>query len=110
MIPEKREQIFERGDRIYMTAPVQVFTPTEQSVEEYAFAQQVKSQAPNDNIVWLKGQYVEADSPNLNGAQWTAEEIAIKSLTPMLMPVTVMHDPRTAVGTIADVQLLTPEK
>jgi hypothetical protein len=28
----------------------------------------------------------------------------------MLMPVTVMHDPRTAVGTIADVKLLTPEK
>jgi hypothetical protein len=28
----------------------------------------------------------------------------------MLMPITVMHDPRTAVGTIADVKLLTPEQ
>jgi hypothetical protein len=109
-LPDRREQIFERGDRIYMTAPVQVFTPQDQQVEEYAFAAQVKKTAPNENIVWLKGQYVEADNPNLNGAQWRADEIAIKSLTPMLMPVTVMHDPRTAVGTIADVQLLTPEK
>jgi hypothetical protein len=40
---------------------------------------------------------------------WTAGELGIKSLTPMLMPVTVMHDPRTAVGAIADVKLLTPD-
>jgi hypothetical protein len=109
-LPEKAEQIFERGDRIYMTAPVQVFEPAREQIEEYAFASQVASSAPNENIVWMKGQYVEADRPNLNGAQWTAGELAIKSLTPMLMPVTVMHDPRTAVGTIADVKLLTPEK
>jgi hypothetical protein len=41
---------------------------------------------------------------------WTAGELAIKGLTPMLMPVTVMHDPRTAVGAIADLALRTPEK
>jgi hypothetical protein len=41
---------------------------------------------------------------------WTAGELGIKSLTPMLMPVTVMHDPRTAVGAIADVALRTPDK
>jgi hypothetical protein len=102
--------IFERGDHVYLTTPVKVFKPTETQIEEFAFASQVKSNAPNENIVWLRGKYVEADNPNLNGAQWTGEELAIKSLTPMLMPVTVMHDPRTAVGTIADVKLLTPEK
>lgn len=104
------QQTFERGDRFYMVSPVQVFTPTEQQLEELAFATQVKKTAPNENIVWFKGQYVEADNPNANGAQWKADELAIKSLTPMLMPVTVMHDPRTAVGTIADVKMLTPEK
>ncbi len=37
---------------------------------------------------------------------WLNDELALKALTPMLMPVTVMHDPRTAVGTIADCKLI----
>ncbi len=108
LVPQ--QQTFERGDKIYLVAPVQVFTPTDQQMEEFAFATQVKRNAPNENIVWFRGQYVEADNPNANGAMWKADELAIKSLTPMLMPVTVMHDPRTAVGTIADVKMLTPDK
>ncbi len=104
------QQTFERGDRIYLVAPVQVFTPTDAQMEEFAFSTQVKKNAPNENIVWFRGQYVEADNPNANGAMWKSDELAIKSLTPMLMPVTVMHDPRTAVGTIADVKMLTPDK
>lgn len=111
VIPEAATQtIFERGDHLYMTTPVSVFTPSDQQMEELAFKSAVKKTAPNDNIVWLRGQYVEADHANLNGAQWRASELAIKNLTPRLMPVTVMHDPRTAVGTIADTKLLTPEK
>lgn len=102
--------IFERGDKIYMTAPVQVFQPTATQIEEFAFADKLKKDAPNDHILWLRGQYVEADNANMNGAQWRAGELALKQLTPMLMPITVMHDPRTAVGTIADVVLFTPEK
>lgn len=105
-----RQGIFERGDHVYLQTPVQIFKPSTDQIEEFAFSKAVKQNAPNENLVWLKGQYVEADNANANGAQWAAQELAIKSLTPMLMPVTVMHDPRTAVGTIADVKLLTPEK
>jgi hypothetical protein len=96
--------IFEQGDHIYITTPVRRITPSDAQIEEFAFSNAVKKRAPNDNIVWFAGQYVEADKPNANGAQWTAKTLKVKSLTPMLMPVTVMHDPRTAVGTIADVK------
>lgn len=102
--------VFESGDRIYLVAPVSPFQPGETDIGEFAFAETLKSQAPNENLLWLKGNYVEADRPNLNGHQWTEGELAIKSLTPMYCPVTVMHDPRTAVGLIADTRLLTPEK
>jgi hypothetical protein len=105
-----RERVFEQGDHIYITAPVQLWTPNDQQLEELAFADSVAKMAPNEHIVWFRGQYVEADNPNANGAQWTSGELAMRSLTPMLMPVTVMHDPRTAVGVIADAKLLTPEK
>jgi hypothetical protein len=114
---------FEKGDKIYLVGPVQkIGTPTDEEIQRFAFGGEVKQEeerertaaehrkdlAPNPHIVWMSGQYVEADIPNGNGDQWTAEGLAISKLTPMLMPVTVMHNLRTAVGTIADVRLLTP--
>src|SRR4029077_20553343 len=68
----------------------------------------MKTIAPNPNILWLQGQYVVGDKPNLNGAMWLGEERAIKSLTPNFMPVSVMHDPSTAVGLIADTKPILP--
>lgn len=103
-------QVFERGDHYYFVAPVSPLDPSQNELEEWAFAEQLKNAAPNEVLLWLRGQYVEADRANRNGQMWTANELAIKSLTPMFMPVTVMHDPRTAVGLIADIALLTPEK
>lgn len=99
----------EHGDHIYITCPVGPYLPDQAEIETFAFASDVRSAAPNPKILWLKGQYVEADAANRNADQWTAGELAIKKLTPVLMPITVMHDLRSAVGTIADAKLLTPE-
>jgi hypothetical protein len=104
-----RAHAFERGDKIYLTTPLTIVKPSESEISEYAFASSVKSKAPNENLGWVQGRYVEAGRSNLNKAMWLSDELALKSLTPMLMPVTVMHDPRTAVGTIADCKLLTED-
>ena len=110
-LPEVQAQarVWDQGDHLYITAPLQLWTPDVSQIEELAFVDTVRNMSPNENIVWLRGQYVEADNPNANGAEWTAGELSIKALTPRLMPVTVMHDPSTAVGVIADAKLLTPE-
>jgi hypothetical protein len=106
--------LFEEGDRLYLVGPLAPQTPSEQQIEEYAYGRdllaQQKQQAPNEHLAWFAGHYVSADGPNLNGAAWTSGELAVKKLTPMFMPVTIMHDPRTAVGLIADTRLLTPDK
>jgi uncharacterized protein with FMN-binding domain len=102
-------RIQEHGDHIYITTPVALFAPDEAEIEGMVFAKDLRSLAPNPNILWLKGQYVEADQANRNADQWTAGELAIKQLTPVLMPITVMHDLRSAVGTIADAKLMTPQ-
>jgi len=102
--------IFERGDSVFIVAKVSPFEPGQNEVEEYAFADQLRRMAPSEHIMWLRGQYVEADNPNANGQMWSGEELSIKALTPNFMPVTVMHDPRTAVGLIADTKLLVPDK
>ncbi len=105
-----RTHCFERGDRVYITTPLTIAKPSEGQIEEFAFASAVKKMAPNDNLGWLQGRYVEAGKANLNNAMWLTDELALKALTPMLMPVTVMHDPRTAVGTIADCKLIDDER
>lgn len=102
--------IFERGDTIYLVSPVSPISPTSEEIEELAFAKDLMEQAPNPKIKWLRGEYVSADTPNRNGQVWQADDIAIKSLQPTFMPVTIMHDVRTSVGLIADTRLLTPEK
>jgi hypothetical protein len=103
---------FERDDKIYLVAPVVPHRPTQNEIEEYAFGKtlvdDLKRSAPNENIAWFGGHYVEADQPNLNGAMWLGDDLAIASITPVMMPVTVMHDPRTAVGVIAHAELLLP--
>jgi hypothetical protein len=103
---------FERDDKIYLIAPVVPHRPTQNEIEEYAFGKtlvdDLKRSAPNENIAWFGGHYVEADQPNLNGAMWLGDDLAIASITPVMMPVTVMHDPRTAVGVIAHAELLLP--
>jgi hypothetical protein len=104
-----KPHVFERGDKLYIVSPVAPFEPGQEEISEFAFAQDLKKVAPNDNILWLQGNYVEAENPNANGQTWSEGELAIKSLTPMFMPVTVMHDPSTAVGLIADVALKTPD-
>lgn len=103
-------QIFERDGAIYLVAPVAPITPGESELEHFAFADRLKEMAPNENLMWLRGNYVEAENANRNGHVWTAGELSIKSLSPMFMPVTVMHDPRTAVGLIADTALKVPER
>jgi hypothetical protein len=105
-----KSTVFERGDRLYIVSEVSPIRPTDEEIAEFAFSQELMKQAPNPAIKWLQGQYVEADKPNRNGQQWTEGEVAIKSLTPMFMPVTVMHDTRSAVGLIADTRLQVPER
>ena len=101
--------ILDRNSKLYLTTKVSVVEPTDEEVAGYSFAESVKSSSPNDSILWLKGEYVQGDAPNKNGQMWTSEELSIKSLTPKLMPVTVMHDFNTAVGVIADTKLFDGE-
>lgn len=102
--------VFERNGKLYIVGSLAPIAPTSDQLSEFAFATELRSQAPNEHILWLKGQYVEGDRANKNGQYWGSNELAIKSLTPRLMPVTVMHGARDVVGLIADTKLLLPEQ
>jgi hypothetical protein len=106
----KDTHVFEKGELVYLVAPVATFDYSDKDIEEFAFAEDVRRMAPNENLLWLHGQYVEAGKTNENGQTWTHENLEIASLSPVLMPVTVMHDQRSAVGLIANSKLLTPAR
>lgn len=99
--------VFEKSDVLYIVAPVAPLANIDG--EEVAFADEIRKMAPSDHMGWLRGQYVEAERPNANGQAWGTDTLEIASLTPRLMPVTIMHDLNTAVGMIADTKLLTVE-
>jgi hypothetical protein len=106
--------VFEQGDHLYVVSKVVEAAPVASAIEEYAFGKDIiaglRAKAPNEHLAWFGGHYVEGGSANRNGAMFLSEELAIKSLTPVFCPVTVMHDPRTAVGLIADIRLsMSPE-
>lgn len=105
----KKPMAFEQGDTLYIVSPVTPITPSASDIEAYAYGTSVvndlRKKAPNEHIAWFGGHYVAAGQPNKNGAMWLSDELALKALTPMFMPVTVMHDPRSAVGVIADLRM-----
>lgn len=104
------QHFFEKDNHFYITTPLEVTEVSEGEVEAFAFADQLREENPNKNILWLRGSYVEADRPNTNGDTWESFTLEDSQRTPRLMPVTVMHDMESAVGVIADVQLRTPHK
>jgi len=99
-----------QNGRLYLNSPLRVFEPSEDEISSFQFAHSAMQTAPNEKILWLQGEYVDGDVPNRNGQMWTSDEVSIKSVTARLMPVTLMHDMRTAVGVIADTRLATGEQ
>lgn len=103
--------IHEFDDRFYIVTPVYEQIPEAGMVAQFdqellAGLDILKEKAPNPHLLWMQGRYVEADKANDNGHLWTAGDLAIAALTPNLTPVTVMHDPSTAVGMVADARMV----
>lgn len=99
----------QNNGKLYLNSPLRVFEPTTDELSSFQFAQSAMQSAPSEKIIWLQGEYVSGDAPNRNGQMWTSDEVSIKSVTARLMPVTMMHDFRTAVGVIADTRLAVSE-
>lgn len=97
--------VFERNNHIYLNTSLKVFKPSESEISSFQFANAAMQTSPNEQILWLQGEYVSGDEPNKNRQLWSSEEVSIKSVTARLMPVTIMHDFKTAVGVIADTRL-----
>lgn len=58
--------------------------------------------AINQGFTYLRGRYVEADSPNLNGAMWTTEDLQMGAPTVAGGPLNWLHQDHKIIGALVD--------
>lgn len=60
----------------------------------------------NEGFTYLRGRFVEADSPNRNGALWTTDDLQIGEATVAGGPLNWLHDDMKIVGSLLDGRLV----
>lgn len=60
----------------------------------------------NDGFMYLHGRFVEADTPNGNGALWTTEDLQLGASTVAGGPLNWLHDERKIIGTLLAADLV----
>lgn len=63
----------------------------------------------NDGFMYLHGRFVEADTPNGNGALWSTADLQLGAETVAGGPLNWLHDDRKIIGTLLDGNLVTRE-
>lgn len=64
----------------------------------------------NPDIMWISGNFVEADTPNSNGQLWTAADLQMSEYTIRYAPLNVAHRFRHPVGFFADTRTVQLER
>ena len=86
--PERAFVLHAKSGRTVITGPVR----------EVAMA--------NAGFTYLRGRFVEADSPNANGAMWTTADLELGQNTVAGGPLNWLHDDRMIIGSLLDGQLV----
>lgn len=64
----------------------------------------------NDGFMYLKGRFVEADTPNSNGALWTTDDLQMGAPTVAGGPLNWLHQETKIVGALLDGALVAGER
>lgn len=60
----------------------------------------------NAGFTYLRGRFVEADAPNLNGAMWTSDDLELGQTTVAGGPLNWLHDDHQIIGSLLDGRLV----
>ncbi len=61
---------------------------------------------PNPHMLWLAGRLVGAETPNRNGALWSAGDLQMGQPTVAHGPVNWLHEARHVIGSIAEARFI----
>lgn len=64
----------------------------------------------NAGFMYLAGRFVQADTPNLNGALWTTEDLELAEGTVAGGPLNWLHDENQIIGTLLQAELVANTK
>lgn len=100
------------------STPVETGGPSPVVETEKAFVVQAKSgrtvitgpvreiAMANAGFTYLRGRFVEADTPNSNGAMWTTADLELGQNTVAGGPLNWLHDDRQIIGSLMDGSLI----
>jgi hypothetical protein len=60
----------------------------------------------NEGFTYLRGRFVEADTPNRNGAMWTTDDLQMGEATVAGGPLNWLHQERHIIGSLLDGNLI----
>lgn len=82
------------------------FVVTGQSGRTVISAPMREIASKNEGFTYLRGRFVEADSPNRNGALWTTDDLQIGEATVAGGPLNWLHDDQHIIGSLLDGHLV----
>lgn len=65
-----------------------------------------KAQAANKGFLYVDGRFVEADSPNRNGAYWSTRDLELGQVTVAGGPLNWLHEEYTVIGSLMQSSLV----
>lgn len=90
-VPRARAFVTQAHGRTVVTGPAAAFTGGWQ-----------KALSANEHMLWIQGRLVGGETPNRNGALWTAGDLEMGQPTVAHGPLNWLHEARHVIGSIAD--------
>ena len=97
--------VTEGKNSFYLSAPAVVLDLDRDTAADWASHHIVKNPA----IKWIVGKYVEADTPNSNGQQWSLEDLRASQSSISHTPMNLAHKEQAIVGTFTASEMIYPD-
>lgn len=98
--------VLEATEHVEPTQPERAFVIQAESGRTVITAPLREVASKNDGFLYLHGRFVEADTPNRNGAMWTTEDLQMAEGTVAGGPLNWLHQETKIVGTLLDGHLV----
>lgn len=84
----------EKDGHVYLTAPTEIVGNLGTDVSREAAV------SVDSAFMYLRGRFVQADTPNRNGAYWTSKDLELAQATIANGPLNWLHEERHIIGTL----------
>lgn len=97
--------LIEGKKSFYLNTPATLLNLDRDTASDWASAHIINNPA----MRWIVGKYVEADTPNSNGQQWSLEDLRASQSSIHHTPMNLAHKAHSIVGTFVSSEMIYPD-